>query len=144
MSKEPYNMFRQAGERTTAGVQYEDMLVMLKALVEFYGTGTPRSLRVPQELLMYIDRDEALHIDQTFNPRTGENEYVLSIETKGRTSMAKIEPPEVEEEPEVNETLLFSMRVGRGCAVAIAVVVLLTALYIIFHIISWIVAGMVS
>ena len=76
--KEPYNLFADAGSTLPGGTMYEDLLVILKAVILDNG-GT---LEVSQANLMYVDRDEMLRVDDVFVD--GQIRKVFSIQTKER------------------------------------------------------------
>jgi hypothetical protein len=76
--KEPYNLFADAGSTLPGGTMYEDLLVILKAVILDNG-GT---LEVSQANLMYVDRDEMLRVDDVFID--GQIRKVFSIQTKER------------------------------------------------------------
>ncbi len=78
MPKEPYNLFAGAGSRLAGGDQYEDLLVILKAIIADAGG----SLEVSQKNLMFIDKDEMLRVDDVF--LDGQMRKVFSIQTKER------------------------------------------------------------
>lgn len=141
MAKEPYNIFRTAGSQMPGGSQYDDMMVVLKAIVKEYGN-EQGELHIPEELLMYVDRDEALHIDDRFNTVSGFNEYVISLTGATRPTPGPERPIQVKDEGFDYEEL--GRKIGFGCGIFFAVVVAFTFLYLCFHVISWIVAGVTS
>lgn len=76
MPKEPYNLFSDAGSTLPGGSAYEDLLVILKgAIVDSGG-----QLEIPEELLMYVDRDESIRVHDAFID--GKNRKIFSIERK--------------------------------------------------------------
>lgn len=127
MPQEPYNLFANAGSTLPGGSAYEDLLVVLKAVVKQNG-GT---MEINEHLLMYVDRDEAIRVDDVW--KDGSNHKVFSIETKqrnqnpeGHIAHGGADP----EDPSIQE-FTFSYQVGRGCGMMIALVVLLSFLYLV-------------
>jgi hypothetical protein len=78
MPKEPYNLFATPGSTLPGGTAYEDLLVIIKAIVADNG-GT---LEVSEKNLMYVDRDEMLRVDDVFID--GHNRKIFSIQMKDR------------------------------------------------------------
>lgn len=126
MPKEPYNLFAGAGSRLAGGDQYEDLLVILKAIIADAGG----SLEVSQKNLMFIDKDEMLRVDDVF--LDGQMRKVFSIQMKERNQNpegcvthggADMDDPSTE------------YKVGKGCGTVIAILVLFAFIYLVWQII---------
>ena len=142
MAKEPYNLFRTAGSTLPGGDQYDDLMVILKAIVQRYGNAHGE-LHVPQDLLMYVDRDEALNAEDRFNHVTGTNELVFSI-TRMNPKDRPADIPEGDVSEEVSKYEEIGRKLGKGCGVLLWIIVIFSFLYLCFHIMSWFVAGVTS
>ena len=104
--KEPYNLFADAGSTLPGGTMYEDLLVILKAVILDNG-GT---LEVSQANLMYVDRDEMLRVDDVFVD--GQIRKVFSIQTKERNQNPEgcVTHSDPNEDDAAEKTLMY--RVG--------------------------------
>ena len=125
MSKEPYNLFAGAGSRIPGGDQYEDLLVILKAIIADAGG----SLEVSQKNLMFIDKDEMLRVDDVF--LDGQMRKVFSIQMKERNQ----NPEGCVTHAEADETVAAEYRVGKGCGTVIAIITLFAFVYLVWQII---------
>ena len=123
--KEPYNLFADAGSTLPGGTMYEDLLVILKAVILDNG-GT---LEVSQANLMYVDRDEMLRVDDVFVD--GQIRKVFSIQTKERNQNPEgcVKHEDLDDEPE--HTPLFVKIAGT----LIWVAVIFTALFILWQLV---------
>lgn len=125
MSKEPYNLFAGAGSRIPGGDQYEDLLVILKAIIADAG-GT---LEVSQANLMYVDRDEMLRVDDVF--LDGQMRKVFSIQTKERNQ----NPEGCVTHADAEENTSAEYRVGKGCGTVIAILVSFAFVYLVWQLV---------
>ena len=123
--KEPYNLFADAGSTLPGGTMYEDLLVILKAVILDNG-GT---LEVSQANLMYVDRDEMLRVDDVFVD--GQIRKVFSIQTKERNQNPEgcVKHEDLDDEPE--HTPLFVKIAGT----LIWVAVIFTSLFILWQLV---------
>lgn len=133
MSKEPYNPFQDAGSPLASGSQMDDLLVTLKAIINRYGDSNGE-LMILKEDLMYVDPLEGIQVDEFFDEEFGASYVVLSL--------THVEPPVDQLDPNDERSMIY--KIGYGCGGMLWVVVILSVLYLIFHIISWIVAGATS
>ena len=126
MPREPYNLFSDAGSTLPGGSAYDDLLVILKAVIQDCGG----RLDIPEDLVMYIDREETLRVDDAFFD--GKNHKIFTIER----TLANQNPEgqvrhEVEDETKVVE---WSVRVGRGCGTIIAFITLFAFAFLVFQV----------
>lgn len=130
MPKEPYNLFAGVGSTLPGGTAYEDLLVILKAVVIDSGG----MLEIDEEYLMFVDRDEMLRVDDLFID--GRNRKVFSIQTKERNQNPEgCVTHETTPEPDENQSRIY--RFGRLCGFLITLVVLFSFLYLVGQITRW-------
>jgi hypothetical protein len=76
MGKEPYNLFADAGSTLPGGSAYDDLLVILKAIVVQSGG----RIVVDEINLMYVDKDEVLRVHEDFSD--GTRRKVFTVDQK--------------------------------------------------------------
>lgn len=126
MPREPYNLFSDAGSTLPGGSAYDDLLVILKAVIQDCGG----RLDIPEELVMYIDREETLRVDDAFVD--GKNHKVFTIE---RTLANQNPEGQVRHADDEEKTVVeWSVRIGRGCGVIFALITLFAAAFLVWQV----------
>lgn len=128
MPKEPYNLFSNSNSTLPGGTAYDDMLVVVKGMIHASPGGR---VVIPEELLMYVDKDEALIAHDEFIDGVNHKVFTIVIKERNQSHVGQLRHTENEEVSD--ETPRWARTIGIG----ISLMIMAAFWYLLFQVIRW-------